>query len=116
MRKLKFPSYEWLKSLPTTEDTEYGILPADYRWTLFDTPVSTTGILSYNEDGSGCIFFDVWEDGYTDQNELGLAFKLNKKNYIKLCKHAQDVYERFVRELQVDWCSWEEEGGESIMI
>ena len=56
------------------------------------------------------------KDGYVEKNDLGVRLKLNKENYKKLCKHAQDVYERFVRELQVDWCSWEYDGGESITV
>ena len=104
MRQLKFPPYEYIKSLPKWDKTKD--LPKQYRWTLFDTPTSVSGSLSYNEDGDGFIFFDVWEGGYTGMNQLGLALKFNKANYAKICKHAQKVYEDFYRELDKD-CSWQ---------
>ena len=105
MRQLKFPPYEYIKSLPKW-DKEDEELPKQYRWLLFDTPTSIHGTLSYNEDGDGFIYFDVWEGGYTGMNYLGLALKFNKANYTKICKHAQRVYEEFYRELDKD-CSWQ---------
>jgi hypothetical protein len=60
----------------------------------------------YNEDDSGMIYFDVMEDGYCDHNHLGMYVKLNKKNYEAVCKHAQEVYEDFQRELFKTW-SWQ---------
>ena len=81
-------------------------MPKLYRWRLFDTPTSVCGTLSYNEDGCGFIFFDVWENGYTGQNYLGLALKFNKANYAKICKHAQKVFEEFYRKLDKDY-SWQ---------
>lgn len=99
MRQLKFPSYEYIKSLPRDKV---------YRWTLFSTPTSVNGILSYNEDEDGIIYFDVWEGGYTGMNYLGLALKFNKTNYTTICKHAQKVFEEFHRELDIDWSNqWE---------
>ena len=110
MRQLKFPPYEYIKSLPTVcTESEYDYeigLPLEYDWKLFDTPTSVHGSLSYNEDGSGFIFFDVWEGGYTGENDLGMRCKLNKANYAKICKHAQRVFEDFYRELDKD-CSWQ---------
>lgn len=106
MRKLKFPTYEYIKSLPT-EDKETGDnyghkLPLEYDWTLFETPTSVYGRFSYNEDGSGYIFFDVMEDGYCDHNRLGKSVKFNKANYTKLCKYAQEVFESFYAALDRD--------------
>ena len=104
MRQLKFPPYEYIKALPTWD--KKADLPKSYRWTLFDTPTSIGGTLSYNEDGDSFIFFDVWEGGYTGINQFGLALKFNKANYAKICKHAQKVFEDFYRELDKD-CSWQ---------
>lgn len=106
MRQLKFPPYEYIKSLPKTEEgTDFF---KDYYWTLFDTLTSVYGRLSYNEDGSGFLFFDILEGGYVDKNNLGLALKCNKANYAKICKHAQKVFEDFYRELDVDYSDqWE---------
>lgn len=111
MKQLKFPSYEWLKALPL----ERTIIVKDiyrkpfkrkedceYEFTIFDTPVSTYGQLSYNEDGSGCICFDVIEDVYIGKNRLGLSLKFNKANYQKICEHAQEVYDEFFKELEKD--------------
>ena len=103
MRKLKFPPYEYIKSLPKWDEDDF---PNDYTWTIFDTPTSVYGRLSYNEDGSGWVFFDVMEGGYCDRNRLGMRGKLNKANYAKICKHAQSVYEEFYRELDKDY-SWQ---------
>ena len=109
MRQLKFPPYEYIKSLPKWDKEED--VPLRYCWRLFDTPTSVCGTLSYNEDGSGFIFFDVWEGGYTGQNYLGLTLKFNKVNYAKICKHAQEVLEDFYRALDKDWsASWEKYG------
>lgn len=112
MKELKFPPYEWLKALPLKrevmrKDTFSGKQYKDkesceYKFTLFDTPVSTFGQLSYNEDDSRYIFFDVIEDWHTNMNNWGIALKFNKANYQKICKHAQEVYEMFCRELEKD--------------
>lgn len=102
MRKLKFPPYEYIKSLPRYDketDVYY-----DYDWTLFETPTNVYGRFSYNEDYSGYIYFDVMEDGYVDHNRLGKALKFNKANYAKICKYAQEVFESFYAELDKD-CS-----------
>ena len=106
MRRLKFPSYEYIKSLPKWDNK--ADLPKQYRWTLFDTPTTVIGTLSYNEDGDGFIYFDVWEGGYTGMNYLGKALKFNKANYAKICKHAQNVLDDFYRALDADYStSWE---------
>ena len=113
MRQLKFPTYEYIKSLPKTctkSEYKYNIgLPLEYEWKIFDTPTSIQGTISYNLDGSGYIFFDVWELGYTGENNLGLAVKFGKNNYKKLCKHAQNIFEGFYEALDRD-CSdeWED--------
>ena len=102
MRQLKFPPYEYIKHLSRHKE---------YSWTIFSTPVSTEGMLSYNEDCDGFISFDVLENGYVDMNNLGLTLKFNKGNYTKLCKHAQQVFEEFHRELDIDWSDqWERYG------
>ena len=108
MRQLKFPTYEYIKSLPT--GGQDGDFFGEYTWTLFHTPTSVYGRFSYNEDDSGWIFFDVMEDGYCDHNNLGMQCKFNKANYAKICKHAQKVYEDFYRELDKDYSwQWEKE-------
>lgn len=115
MNQLKLPSYEWLKALPlkrkvtckdrftgeTWEDEE----ACEYRIMVFETPVFAYGQISYNEDDSRHIFFDVIEQGHTNMNDYGLALKFNKANYQKICKHAQEVYEMFYRTLDQD-LSW----------
>ena len=115
MKQLKLPPYEWLKALPlkrtvtrtgytgaTWEEEE----PCEYRFVVFDTPVRAHGQISYNEDDSRYIFFDVMEGGYSNMNSYGLELKFNKANYQKLCKHAQRIYEMFYRELAKDY-SWQ---------
>ena len=113
--QLKFPPYDWLKALPkkhkvirTTRDGEmFGDVEyCEYYFTLFDTPTSVRGRLTYNEDGSGMVYFDVMEDGYCDRNYLGMHVKFTKKNYEAVCSHAQAVYEDFQRELSKSW-SWQ---------
>lgn len=114
MKELKFPSYEWLKALPLKRtythrngndswETEEHY---EYKFTLFDTPVFVYGQFSYNEDDSRYIYFDVMENGYSNMNNYGLALKFNKKNYQEICKHAQEVYKMFYRELDKDM-SWQ---------
>lgn len=111
MKQLKFPSYDWLKALPLKrivikkdiygepfEDEE----SCEYEFMLFDTPIYVFGCLSYNEDDSKYICFDVVEGGYISKNSLGLKLKFSKENYEKLCKHAQKVYEMFFKELEKD--------------
>jgi hypothetical protein len=105
MRQLKFPTYEYIKSLPTY-DKETGLYP-EYNWSLFETPTDVYGRLTWNVDDEGYIYFDVMEDGYCDHNTLGLTVIFNKDNYKKLCKHAQAVFESFYtaldRDCSVDW-------------
>lgn len=110
--QLKFPPYEWIKALPKTQIHHYRDrvsgkyiperVPREYSFTLFSTPTSVYGRFSYNEDGDGFLCFDVMEDGYCDHNRLGKSLKFNKANYQILCKHAQEVYEQFQRELFKD--------------
>ena len=115
MNQLKLPSYEWLKALPLKRTvTRTGLTGAtwedeescEYKFIVFDTPVRAYGQISYNEDDSRYIFFDVMESGYSNMNSYGLELKFNKENYQKLCKHAQMVYEMFYRELDADQ-SWQ---------
>lgn len=106
MRKLKFPSYEYIQSLPKDDE---------YRWELFETPTSIEGCLSYNEDSLGYIYFDVLESDFIGANGLGLTLKFNKKNYKAICKHAQEVFEMFYTYLDRDCSSmWDEEARESL--
>lgn len=110
--QLKFPCYEWIKKLPLKRKAEYRDretgeafyedIHCEYSFTLFETPTSVYGRFSYNEDDSRMIMFDVMEDGYCDHNSLGMTLKFNKKNYQKICKHAQYIYEEFQRELLAD--------------
>ena len=109
---LSFPPYEWIKALPKTKLTHYrerdtgkiksSTLPQEYEFTLFRTPVSVYGRLSYNEDGDGFINFDVMESGYCGENSLGKCLKFNKVNYRKICDYAQKVYEYFQQTLLED--------------
>lgn len=113
MRQLKFPSYEYIKSLPTYDkDTD---TYEEYKWLLFQTLTSAYGRFSYNEDGEPYIYFDVMECGYCDKNYLGMYVKFNKANYAKICKHAQKVFESFYEALDED-CSkyWDEDARESL--
>lgn len=113
MRQLKFPSYEYIKSLPTYDkDTD---TYEKYDWLLFQTPADVYGRFSYNEDGEPYIYFDVMEGGYTGKNYLGRSVKFNKSNYAKLCNHAQKVFESFYEALDED-CSkyWDEYARENI--
>lgn len=119
MKQLKLPPYEWLKALPLkctctytnrkTGETFEGEEHCEYKFTIFDTPVFVYGQLSYNEDDSRYIYFDVMENGYSNMNSYGLELKFNKENYQKICKHAQEVYEMFYKELDKDlaW-QWED--------
>ena len=90
MRKLKFPPYEYIKSLQKhkNDDKDYYY---EYDWKLFSLPIGVEGVISYNLTGDGFVYFDVFEGGYSDMNWLGLALKFNKANYAKICKHAQKV-------------------------
>lgn len=116
MNQLKLPSYEWLKALPLKRQVTYterstgicweGEEYCEYKFVVFDTPVRAYGQISYNEDDSRHIFFDVMESGYSNMNDYGLVLKFNKANYQKICKHAQMVYEMFYRELDADH-SWQ---------
>jgi hypothetical protein len=116
MKQLKLPPYEWLKALPlkrtvTYTDRETGESWDDeehcqYDFMVFNTPAYVHGQISYNEDDTGHIFFDVFEQGHTGMNRYGMALKFNKTNYKKICKHAQEVYEMFYRELDKDM-SWQ---------
>lgn len=111
MRQLKFPTYEYIKSLPTASKADKGYY-YEYDWKLFATPTGDKGVISYNLDEEGWIYFDVFEDGYSEVNHLGLALKLNKANCAKLCKHAQKVYEEFYRALDEDYSQYWEKYGE----
>lgn len=107
MRQLKFPTYEYIKSLPKTSK-DYKDYYYEYNWKLFATPTGDEGVISYNLDGEGWIYFDVFEDDYSEENSLGLTLKFNKANYAKICKHAQHVYEEFCKALDKDYSQdWE---------
>ena len=107
--QLSLPPYEWIKKLPLkhkvarknrlTGKVQYSTEHCEYSFKLFDTPTSVYGRFTYNEDDQRMIIFDVMEGGYCGENHHGLALKFNKVNYEKICKHAQEVYEQFQREL-----------------
>lgn len=100
MRNLTFPTYEHLKSLPT-EDKETGCYHY-YCWTLFETPVNVNGKLTYNDNDSRMLYFDVFEGGYAGMNDLSIGLKFTKSNYAKVCKYAQKVFESFYKALDED--------------
>ena len=106
MRKLKFPKYEYIKSLPLEDDDE---CIQYYKWDLFSLPINVVGRLSYNVEGDGLIYFDVFENGYTGVNEFTLGHTLTKANYKEICKYAQSVLDEFYAELDVDYSEddWE---------
>ena len=106
MRKLKFPKYEYIRSLPLEDDDE---CIQYYKWDLFALPINVVGRLSYNVDGDGLIYFDVFENGYTGVNEFTLGHTLTKANYKEICKYAQSVLDEFYAELDVDYSEddWE---------
>ena len=98
MRKLKFPKYEYIKSLPLEDDDE---CIQYYKWNLFSLPI--------NVDGDGLIYFDVFENGYTGVNEFTIGRTLTKANYKEICKYAQSVLDKFYAELDIDYSEddWE---------
>lgn len=100
MRQLTFPTYEYIKSLPV-EDKETGCYHR-YNWILFETPMRVDGRLTYNDNDSRMIYFDVYEGGYAGMNTLGIELNLTKANYAKVCKHAQKVFEGFYKTLDED--------------
>lgn len=109
MRKLKFPSYEYINSLDF-KSKEY------YDWILFELPVNVYGrFYCACEEGDKIIYFDVVENGECDVNVLGMNFYFNEKNYKEICEHAQKIFESFYKALDKD-CShyWEKEAKESI--
>ena len=125
MRKLKFPSYEYLKSLPLYEEDEefikeYGkdaATPIEYKWMLFDTPVGVYGKIFYNLDDDCCLYFDVMEQGYSGMNDLACCCKkLTEIDYMEFCKKVQCFFESFYNTLDVEWCVWEQDGGSSITV
>ena len=102
MRKLKFPPYEYIKSLPKhNPDDENWYY--EYTWKLFEDLMGNEGKISYNLNGEGFVYFDVFEDGYSNMNWLGVAARFNKANYAKICKHTQKVFEDFYKALDVDY-------------
>ena len=122
---LNFPSYELLKSLPLKREVQKTTRQGDiiklsehleYRFTLFKTPTSVHGRITYNEDDQGMLIFDVMEDGYCDHNRLGKCLKFNKKNYSAIRAHAQSIYNNFFDMLEKDmsW-QWEDKTVEQIV-
>ncbi len=93
IRKLKFPSYRFLKSLSTEHS---------YKWTLFDLPIPVQGVLMYNLDNSGTIWFTVFNCGFSSFIDFGLELKLNSRNYKILCRHVQKTFETFCKSLDKD--------------
>lgn len=100
MRQLTFPTYEHIKSL-STEDEKTGCY-RQYSRILFETPVNANGVLTYNDNDSHMIYFDVYEGGYSGMNTLCIELKLTKANYAKVCKYAQKVFESFYKALDED--------------
>lgn len=112
---LNFPSYELLKSLPLKRQFQKKTRQGDtinvsehleYSFTLFKTPTSVYGRITYNEDDQGMLIFDVMEDGYCGHNKLGKCLKFNKKNYNAIRAHAQSIYNSFFNTLETDM-SWQ---------
>lgn len=113
-KKLNLPDYEWLKALPKKHNVVRRTLSGEkfmdtehcqYDLTLFSVP-GVRGRFTLNEDAGNLIIFDLIIDGYVSSNRsYHKALRFNKKNYLAICKHAQEVYEFFQRELSMDH-SW----------
>ena len=88
MRKIKIPSYNYIKSLSTV-DSDYEDCYKDYSWVLFET-VGTTGMLTYNKDDEKTLYFYI-EGDTIDFYSFETPF--NEEGYKKLCKHVKKIFE-----------------------
>lgn len=93
IRKLKFPSYSFLKSLSTENS---------YDWVLFELPIPVEGVLMYNLDNSGMIWFTIFEGGFSTFNDFNLELPLKRRNYKVLRRHVQKTFETFCKSLDKD--------------
>lgn len=97
--RLKFPTYEQLKSLD--KNKEYEII-------LFVTGIENTyGRITINEDGKRQIIFDLVEDGYINKNDYTIIKSFDRKNYKTICYQAQRCYDDLYKALKNgNDCSW----------
>ena len=97
MRKIKMPSYEYIKSLSTV-DPDYEDCYKDYSWVLFET-VGTTGMLTYNKDDEKTLYFYI-EGDTIDFYPFEAPF--NEEGYNKLCRHVKKIFEECYKLLEID--------------
>ena len=95
---LMFPSYEFLKSIKEEKDI-----------TLFIIYTKMYGRLRVNEDGESGFYFDLMENGYSQENKWTRFFHSNKKGYEALKIHAQNCYQSILNNLLNQTHDWQNE-------
>ena len=97
--KLKFPTYEYIKSFPLqNDDGEY----IEYEFTLFTVYRSMYCRFTYNEDGNKGFYLDLMCDGYCDKFSIDCHkrfYRMNKKEYKLMCGHAEILYNEIMNNL-----------------
>ena len=94
MRKIKMPSYDYIKSLSTV-DPDYEDCYKDYSWVLFET-VGTTGMLTYNKDDEKTLYFYIEGDTIELENVKcdsvrGHNIKIGENCRIKMVEYTGSI-------------------------
>lgn len=97
MRKIKMPSYEYIKSLSTVDSDDEDCYK-DYSWILFET-LGTTGMLSYNKGDEKTLYFYVEGDNI-DFYSFEASF--DEEGYKKLCEHVKIIFKECYELLETD--------------
>ncbi len=97
--KLKFPTYEYIKSLPLKDE---GGEDAEYNFVLFKVHEHVYCRFTYNEDGYKGFHLDLMCDGFCDKLLIGCHknfYRMNKKDYKLMCEHAEILYNEIMGNL-----------------
>ena len=97
MRKIKIPSYEYIKSLSTVDPDDEDCYK-DYSWVLFET-VGTTGMLTYNKDDEKTLYFYIEGDNI-DFYSFETSF--DEEGYKELCEHVKIIFKECYELLEKD--------------
>ena len=96
---MNYPDWEQIKNLDKTRIRHFTMWECE--------TLDVAGIITLFEedeytDPDYMIYFDVWENGYTDKNDMTVHGAFTKESYEKICEHGNKCRDKLIAELLED--------------
>ena len=94
-----YPSWEQIKDLDKSKTWHFTIWECE--------SIDISGVITLFEeyedtDPNYMIYFDVWENGYTNKNNMTVHGKFTKESYDEICQYANKCRIKLISELLED--------------